>query len=50
VEQPAPVDLPEDPGERVEEEATPGDRTHGGCLRPRKNFYSWDFPDRMRRI
>jgi hypothetical protein len=50
VEQPAPVDLPEDPGERVEEEAAPGDRTHGGRLRPRKNFYSWDFPDRMRRI
>jgi hypothetical protein len=50
VEQPAPVDLPEDPGERVEEEAAPGDQTHGGRLRPRKNFYSWDFPDRMRRI
>jgi hypothetical protein len=50
VEQPAPVGLPEDPGERVGEEAAPGDRTHGGHLRPRKNFYSWDFPDRMRRI
>jgi hypothetical protein len=39
-----------DPGERVEEEVAPGDRTHGGRLRPRKNFYSWDFPDRMKKI
>jgi hypothetical protein len=29
--------------------AQPGDRTHGGRLRPRKTFYSWDFPDRMRK-
>jgi hypothetical protein len=50
VEQSAPKGLPEDPGEQVEDEAAAGDRTHGGRLRPRKNFYSWDFPDRMRRI
>jgi hypothetical protein len=50
VEQPAPMGLPEDSGEPAEEEAATGDRTHGGRLRPRKNFYSWDFPDRMRRI
>jgi hypothetical protein len=50
VKQPAPKGLPEDPGEQVEEEAAPGDRTHGGRLRPRKNFYSWDFPDRMKKM
>jgi hypothetical protein len=50
VEQPAPVDLPEDPGEQAEEGSAPGDRTHGGRLRPRKNFDSWDFPDRMKKI
>jgi hypothetical protein len=50
VDQPPPVDLPVDPDERVEEEAAPGDRTHGGRLRPRKNFYSWDFADRMKKI
>jgi hypothetical protein len=27
----------------------PEDRTHGGRLRPRKTFYSWDFHDRMKR-
>jgi hypothetical protein len=26
------------------------DRTHGGRLQPRKTFYSWDFPDRMKRV
>jgi hypothetical protein len=49
-EQPAPKGLPEDPGEQAEEEAAQGDRTHGGRLRPRKNFYSWDFPDRMKKM
>jgi hypothetical protein len=50
VEQPAPKGPPEDPGEQAEEEAAQGDRTHGGRLRPRKNFYSWDFPDRMKKM
>jgi hypothetical protein len=49
-EQPAPKGPPEDPGEQAEEEAAQGDRTHGGRLRPRKNFYSWDFPDRMKKM
>jgi hypothetical protein len=26
------------------------DRTYGGPLPPRKTFYSWDFPDRMKRV
>jgi hypothetical protein len=37
------------PSEQKGHDAQPGDRTHGGQHRQKRNFYSWIFPDRMKK-